>query len=56
MIKLFSKVTVIQLTYVKNSSHELVNPSNAEATCVQITRRQNIFENHLNPAMLVFIG
>ena len=29
------------------------NPSNAEASCFQTT---TIFENHLNPAMLVFIG
>ena len=29
------------------------NPSNAEATFIQSTR---IFENHLNPVMLVFIG
>ena len=31
-----------------------VNPSNAEAIFIQSTRRQ-IFENHINPVMLVFI-
>ena len=34
-----------------------VNPSNAEATFVQSTIEDaRIFENHLNPFMLVFIG
>ena len=33
-----------------------VNPSNAKAIFVQSTRRQRLFENHLNPVMLVFIG
>ena len=32
-----------------------VNPSNAKATFVQITR-MHIFENHLNPVMLLFNG
>ena len=33
-----------------------VNPSDAEATFVKSTRMQNIFENQLNPVILVFIG
>ena len=34
-----------------------INPSNAEATFVQSTIKEaKIFENHLNPALLVFIG
>ena len=33
-----------------------INPSNAEATCIQKHKDANIFENHLNPVMLVFIG
>ena len=32
------------------------NPSNAKATFIQSTRMQKIFEIHLNPVMLVFIG
>ena len=35
---------------------EWINPSNAEATFVQSTRTQNLFENHLNPVILIFIG
>ena len=34
----------------------MLNPSNAEATSIQSTSMQKIFENHLNPVMLVFIG
>ena len=39
----------------------VVNPSKNEATLVQSTRPgrmkdSNIFENYLNPVMLVFIG
>ena len=34
-----------------------INPSNAKATFVQSTRTQRLlFENHINPVMLVFIG
>ena len=33
-----------------------VNPSDAEVTYVQGTKKQNNSENHLNPVMLVFIG
>ena len=32
------------------------NPSNAVSIFDQSTRTQNIFENHLNPVMLVFKG
>ena len=38
-----------------NSGHEWVNPSNAEATCIQRRGMQRL-EKHLNPVMLVFIG
>ena len=34
-----------------------LNPSNAEATLIRPKHQNaNIFENHLNPVMLVFIG
>ena len=37
--------------------HDRVNPSNAEASCVDPKHKDTkIFENHLNPVMLVFIG
>ena len=36
---------------------EWVNPSNAGATFIQSTHTvAKIFDNHLNPVMLVFIG
>ena len=37
-------------------SGRFFNPSNDEATFVQRTRKEKIFENHLNPVMLIFIG
>ena len=33
----------------------MLNPSNAEATFVKKHKDAKIFENHLNPVMLVFI-
>ena len=33
-----------------------INPSNAKATYVQKHKDAKIFENRLNPVMLVFIG
>ena len=32
------------------------NPSSAEATFIQSTRKKKNFETHLNPVMLVLIG
>ena len=34
----------------------ILNPSNAEATIVPKHKDPKIFENHLNPVILVFIG
>ena len=36
-------------------SENLVNPSNAEVTFYPKNKDAKIFENHLNPVMLVFI-
>ena len=33
-----------------------INPSNAEATFIPKHKDAKIFENYLNPVMLVFIG
>ena len=33
-----------------------LNPSNAEATFCPKRKDAKLFENHLNPVMLVFIG
>ena len=35
---------------------DLVNPFNAEATFVRMTRMQRFLKKHLNLVMLVFIG
>ena len=63
-----NSITQVPTYYIKsqtllpNKSYTLpikcspFNPSNAEATFVQSKRTQRVFENHLNPVMLVFIG
>ena len=33
-----------------------INPSDAEVTFVQCTKSKDKYENHLNPAMLIFFG
>ena len=46
------QVRILVVARVLNS-----NPSNAEATLIRPKHREaKIFENHLNPVMLVFIG
>ena len=34
----------------------LFTPSNAEAIFILVHKDEKLFENHLNPVMLVFIG
>ena len=49
-------MSLVQTTRVKDvSKQEWDNPSNAEATFFQKNEDAKIFENHLNPVMLVYI-
>ena len=50
-IKLQDDITIMRM-----ETMILIYPSNAEATIVQCTRTQKMFEKHLNPVMKVFIG
>ena len=44
------------LAKLVTSSMRVISPFNAETIFVSGTKTQNIFENHLHPVMLVFIG
>ena len=53
----FSSITGCKITCSRRKWPKMtINPFNAVATFVQNTRMQRVFENHLNPVMLIFIG
>ena len=52
----YSSSSSEQAMLYKAAALYLLRPSNAETTFIQSTRITKIFENHLNPVMLEFIG
>ena len=47
---------MLVLRQMKTRAKYLLNPSNAEVPFVKKHKDAKIFENYLNPVMLVFIG